>query len=216
MREITLTVCSFEELSDKAKQAARENFRFSEEIDFDIANEIVEEDSKYIGKMLGIDVTKLYWTGFHSQGDGASFEGTYKFKAGAVEAIKAEMPTDEKIHLIAEDLEFFYNKYNETFELVAPKDIPEHTYITVKCDRSHYCHANTMDFEIANDEYETSPFVDDDYLEVVGNSLRDFANWIYKRLNDAYDYQNSDEGMDEYFEDSEIEFFEDGTQSYKL
>ena len=43
--------------------------------------------------------------GFHSQGDGASFFGTYCHARGACKAIRAHAPRDDELHRIADELQ---------------------------------------------------------------------------------------------------------------
>lgn len=40
--------------------------------------------------------------------------------------------------------------------------------------------------------------------------MRDFADWIYERLSDEYDYQTSDSAVEETIRANEYEFDEDG------
>jgi hypothetical protein len=47
----------------------------------------------------------IYFSGFSSQGDGACFEGTYRYKKGSVKAIKAHAPQDKELHRIAKGLQ---------------------------------------------------------------------------------------------------------------
>ena len=47
-------------------------------------------------------------------------------------------------------------------------------------------------------------------LEPVEDLMRDFADWIYHQLREAYDYQMSDEACKEAIEANEYTFDEDG------
>ena len=48
---------------------------------------------------------QLFFRGFSSQGDGASFEGCYGHARGAARAIRAHAPKDEELHRIADELQ---------------------------------------------------------------------------------------------------------------
>ena len=50
------------------------------------------------------DKPHLFFRGFWSQGDGASFEGSYAHARGAARAIRAHAPKDTELHRIADEL----------------------------------------------------------------------------------------------------------------
>lgn len=43
--------------------------------------------------------------------------------------------------------------------------------------------------------------------------MREFADWIYSRLEAEYEYQNADEQVDESIRINEYEFAEDGNRA---
>ena len=43
--------------------------------------------------------------------------------------------------------------------------------------------------------------------------MRDFADWIYGRLNDEYDYQTGDEAVEESIRANEYEFYQSGERA---
>ncbi len=47
-------------------------------------------------------------------------------------------------------------------------------------------------------------------FDAIEQALKDFAYWIYKQLEQEYDYQNSDEQIDESIRANEYEFDEKG------
>lgn len=59
---------------------------------------------------------------------------------------------------------------------------------------------------------ETEVFIYSELSDSAKAKLRDFAAWIYKQLEEAYDYENSDENIADMFENSasDFEFTEDG------
>ena len=97
-------VYTYDELDDAGKEKAREwyaQLAFSDSCDW----EFVYEDAELMAGLMGIEIDRRAWTnaggykgsepciyfsGFSSQGDGACFEGTYRYKKGAVAAIKKE------------------------------------------------------------------------------------------------------------------------------
>lgn len=207
-RVMETTVYKFSELSDKAKEKAREWFREGA-LDYDWW-EFVYEDAATIADLIGIDLRTrpvklcgggtrrepcIFFSGFSSQGDGACWEGTYSYKKGSVKAVKEHAPQDRELHRIAEGL---YEIQRRRFYKVTAS----------VSHRGHYNHSGCMDIEVDVDgEYNCS--VMDDCREVE-QLLRDFADWIYKQLNAEYDYRMSDETVDMDIEANEYEFDEGG------
>ena len=209
MRRRSIPVYTYAELSDSAKEQVRS--RLGQYIDYDC----VCEDAATVADLLGIDIRKtrktmmggwhryvptIYWSGFWSQGDGACFEGTYKYKKGAVDAVKSYAPQDKELHRIAYALQeaqrpFFY-------KLCA----------TMK-HRGHYQHSGCMQVEVevdSDNDYSDSATLRNSEGTVI-QCMRDFADWIYKRLEEEYEYQTSDEAVAETCEANGYEFYEDGS-----
>ena len=69
MQIVTTEIFKFNELSEKAKEKAREWYRKSSDGET-YWSESVIDDAKNIGKLLGFDIAKVYYSGFASQGDG--------------------------------------------------------------------------------------------------------------------------------------------------
>ena len=94
----------YDELSDEAKENARNWYRGEDNgLDYDWWDSVYE-DTKEIGKLMGIDIEEIYFSGFWSQGDGACFVGNYEYKPGFVEAVKEYAATDNKLHDICRSL----------------------------------------------------------------------------------------------------------------
>ena len=208
MRTKEIPVYTYAELSDTAKEQVCS--WLSQDIDYDC----VYEDVATIADLLGIDIRQtrktlmggghrydptIYWSGFWSQGDGACFEGTYKYKKGSVKAVK-EYCGDKEVHRIAESLAEIQKRYSYK--------------LTASCKhRGHYQHSGCMQVEVEIDS-------DNDYSDsatwrnsedTVIQCMRDFADWIYQRLEKEYDYQTSDEVIAETCEANGYEFYEDGS-----
>jgi hypothetical protein len=206
-KTITKTVYFFKELDDQAKERARDWFREVSAGDNDFADYVIE-DAATIADMLGIDLRQrpvklmngstryepaIYWSGFSSQGDGASFEGRYSFKADCLATVSAHAPQDETLHAIARVLQ------DNGRDLVA----------TVK-HVGRYYHENSMSIDVATDEDEAAL---PEAADAVTEALRDFARWIYKQLESEYEFQNSNEQVDESINANEYTFTENGRRS---
>lgn len=68
MRTITITkdVYAFAELSESAKETARNNYR-EHNLDFCDWWDSVYDDAKTIGALFGLDIARIYFSGFWSK-----------------------------------------------------------------------------------------------------------------------------------------------------
>jgi len=138
---------------------------------------------------------KVYWSGFCSQGDGACFEGDYRYKPGAANAIRAEAPQDITLHGIADRLQAIQKR---------------HFYrLRATCRHSgHYYHSGCMAVDVVDsaNEYRDVSTAERD----IRDELHAFADWIYRNLEREWDYQNSDEMIGEMLLANEYEFTAEG------
>lgn len=163
MRIIQTEVYTFSELSEKAKQKAISKYR--EALDF--YDESIKEDAESISKLLGITDFKLCYSGFYSQGDGASFTGSFNPENVDVNGLLGYAPIDKELKRIVDILSNAKTKY------------------IITRTSSRYCHANTM--QIEPDEQESDEYNEDDNA-IILEALRDFAQWIYRTLEKDDDY----------------------------
>ena len=210
-RIIETTVYTIDELSDAAKENARIWYRdqglHDEWYDF------VYEDFETICGILGItlattpvrlygggtrDKPQIFWSGFHSQGDGASFFGTYCHARGASKAIRAHAPKDAELHRIADELHAVQKR---NFWQV-------HASIR---QSGRYCHEYSMAIEVERDSPTWQPPTDG-VEETVIEALRDLARWLYRQLRSEYEHQTSDEAVDEIVSINEWTFKADGAR----
>lgn len=204
---ITRKLFQFDELSDEAKEKAREWYRNASQGDFDaFQTEFVIKDAKAIGALMGIEVDKIFYSGFWSQGDGACFEGSYSYKKGSVKAVKAYAPQDKELHRIAEALAEVQKRNGYKLEA------------SVK-QRGHYYHSGCTEIDVTKGEeelcghYESGRYFPEEAEGEVRDALRSFMDWIYKSLESEYEYQNSDEVVDETIRINEYEFTEEGRRA---
>jgi hypothetical protein len=196
MQVVELKLYDFQELSDDAKEKARDWFRSIQSEDSFYA-ECVMDDAKEIGKCLGIDIENIYFSGFSSQGDGACFEGVYKYRAGWREALNQCRPNNKELFKIGETLQAIQKR---------------HFYkLRAKClHRGPYYHSGCMTVEVEH--------LDDIYRDIQGSesdiidTLREFADWIYKILEDDYYFYMSNEQIDESIEINGYTFTESGAR----
>jgi len=215
-RTVELQVYTFDELSDRAKEKAREWYKECESQEFGAFGELFEP-AEIVAALLGIEFdTKtvqlhggktrqepdIRYSGFCSQGDGASFVGSYSPKHSSID-IRAEFPKDEKLHAIADALTAFHCRY------ILNHGSREWSAKITQND-NHYVHARTMDATVYDaDGEEVEIPLSDEFRDI----MRDFADWIYRSLEEDYDYRMSDECVDESIRSNEYEFDEDGDRA---
>lgn len=192
MQVIETKVYTFDELNDKAKEQARQWYR--ENDDFSFHAESVIDDAKEIAKLMGINISSIYFSGFWSQGDGACFEGRYAYTKGALKAIKEHAPLDKTLHRIAKDLQ----------EAQRPAFYRLEAHVK---HRGHYQHSGRTEIEVYNTEHPYSNVPQEGDIK---DALRSFIDWIYSQLDKENDYQNSDEVVDDNIIANEHTFTESG------
>jgi hypothetical protein len=176
-------------------------------------HDTVYEDFRQICTILGIELDsgEPSFSGFWSQGDGASWTGRYQAQglgyAGleplytydlAPAKIRKHAPQDEELHRIADELCLLARIYGPTYAIVR-----RHSH--------HYVHSNTMcvsEWEYHDDEIDIND-VDDKIIDHIEEALlhafQALADWLYKTLEAEHDYLTSDEAVIGTLEANEIE-----------
>jgi hypothetical protein len=72
-----------------------------------------------------------------------------------------------------------------------------------------YQHSHTMSVEV-EDNRDRWRDVSSDDADDITDLMRDFADWIYKRLESEYEWRMSDECIDENIQANDCEFTESG------
>jgi hypothetical protein len=193
-RTVTTIVYQYDELSDKAKAKARDEWRRIEAQSGDNSwAESTEECFKEAAAHMGWNITNVAWSGFSSQGDGAQFEGDWSAERVNEAALKQEwpagegFPTNETLRCLV-----------ERFAALAASDTGPKGSATVR-QVGRYSHSNATEFEVT----------DTDHLTLVTFS-RQLMDLFYRMLEQEYDYRNSDEVVAEAITSNESEFTEDG------
>jgi hypothetical protein len=212
IREVT--VYQFDELSDHAKEQARQWYRTASQGDNYFAESVIE-DAATIADLLGINLRQttvklmgggtrqeptIYWSGFWSQGDGACFEGTYYYAKGSTRKIREHAPQDTDLHTLTDGLAAVQRKY--WYQLQA----------SVK-HRGHYQHELCTEIDVESSGLINADRITPEDADTVRELLRDFMRWIYRQLEKEYEYQNSDEVVDETIRANEYEFDEEGNRA---
>lgn len=191
MRTAKVNIYSYNELSPEAKEKARSWFR-EDYPDYEWWD-AVYDDAKRIGKILGITIKEIYFSGFWSQGDGSCFEGDYQYNKNWKKELKAYAPTDADLLAIGKRLQ---------------DEQKEHKYKIAAHTHKHshqYCHENTVTTEAY--DVETGNFISAPY---VGELFKMLMRWIYQQLEKEYEHQTSDEVVEENIIANGYEFTANG------
>ena len=208
-RIIETTVFTIDELSGAARENARIWYR-RHGLDDDWCD-FVYEDFETICRILGIalatspvclygggtrDKPQIYWSGFSSQGDGASFTGRYGHAKDAARAIRAHAPKDDELHRIADALQAVQRQ--NFWQLTASNR-----------QRGNYCHEYSMAIDVERDSPTGQPMTDG-AEETVTEALRDLARWLYRQLQAEYQHLTSDNAVDEIIAVNQFTFTAEG------
>lgn len=220
MRNVVTTVYQYTELSDAAKEKAREWYRHCQ-YENCYWSESVIEDAAGIAGMMGIDLRQrpvklygggtryepaIYWSGFWNQGDGACFEGTWRASDVELGAVGKHVGDSEQCLEV--------KRIAAEFERLA-KEFPEASFSVKHC--GHCQHENCTEFDFTldgGDELtEAQSARVDDAEEELKEAARDFMRWIYRQLEKEYEYQNADEQVVESIIANQYEFKKDGSRA---
>lgn len=199
------TTYTFAELSEKAKNKAREAYTSDGYLDYDWWDGIYE-DFEQVCTLLGINLTtrtvkltggktreelNVYFSGFSSQGDGASFEGRYYFAPTASADIREQYSDDKELHRIADAL----TAMQLTQRLLGLEFFVAFIYAA----------NNNLRVEIGDWGIEEIGEPDEKQFR---DLMMDLTAWLYAQLEVENDYLYSDECVDQYLVDET--FDEDG------
>jgi hypothetical protein len=195
MRTETIGIYKFDELSDKGKEKARNWWR-NGGLDYDWHDHTLYEFVT-ICEIIGFDVIEsdIHFSGFWSQGDGASFTGSYKYSKGSTKKIREYAPQDAALHKIADTLQAlqkrnFYGLWGNI----------------ERCSTSHYVHENTISCSDAYRDSDNYQDATSDAEETLTDCAHDLCHWLYASLEREYDWLMSDEQIDETILCNEYEF----------
>jgi hypothetical protein len=195
----------YEDLSPKAKEKALE--WFSNSLDYEWwegAYDLAKED----GKEKGFDIDDIRFSGFWSQGDGASWTGTVHLKHFLEHHLKEDNPDHHRYFVLQALLDEGWVE----------------KYVTIERRGFHYVHADMMreggvslsalegldedsEERLQHDGplqranvYQLHVGIDtdalvDDLLEWVIEEAREFADKIYKDLEQEYEDLTSEESL---------------------
>ncbi len=177
-------VYSFAELSEEAKKTALEKLR-NTNVDEEFWSDCVLEDATEQLAEMGYKYARVYFSGFWSQGDGASFECTVDVPAW----LKHASPVNKEKFLKLADISL---------------------YAGIKTS-GRCSHEYSMTIDIEQVEYvEGLGDLVGELGEAILEDARHEARLIYKKLEKEYEYLTSDDAVIETIEANEYEFLASG------
>jgi len=155
-------------------------------------------DFEEILKQIGFYNINCYFSGFYSQGDGASFEASYGYQKGSLSLIKSYAPNDKELHYLVEQIQ---KLQKSNFYSLSAK---------VERVSSRYYHSNTM---IIDELYrDDSKSIVEGTIDTFRSLCRELADYLYKALEREYNYLISDNAIREYLENQDNLYLENGVK----
>lgn len=198
---------TYAELSENAKETARHWWLSCRDTsDYDG----VTEDFQRICKILGVEIKMrtasntrgrtwqepcIYWGLSYSQGDGASFEGRYRYAKGSRAAIRKYAPLDTKLHAIADALASIQKAH---FYGLSASVRTDHRFV----------HSGTMGTEWCKDQRGDDAGHEAERAVLI--QLRALADWLFRQLQAEEEYLSSEEAVSEAMEANGYTFTKDG------
>jgi len=176
-------------------------------------SECVIEDWKEKLAELGFENPEIAYSGFSSQGDGASFTSELGGKSVELPA-GLQKEIDE-----AKQVEFTTKRLEGDWRVRTMEDLDWNLeiYGTIERNDSHYVHHRTINCTLNVSWGRDVPDALQDKLSTWSNErenelteeARDLSQAIYKDLGEAWDYECSDETITEKLADSDDDYEED-------
>lgn len=216
MRTITTSVYTYNELSDKAKEKAREWYRECG-FEYDWWN-FLYDDFEQRAQELGITLNRkylqlmngktrsepeIYFTGFYHQGSGSSFTGRWRAQDMHVDKLESECPSDTELHRIADILA---GCAKDDREMWADISAEGDNWIRVEVHDADAMEEQLNELEYKSNEYNLLAQACKQREDEITEALRDFNRWIYRSLEREWDWLNSDEHVSDVIIANEYEF----------
>ena len=192
MRTIETTIYTFEDVKADKNLLAKvlEKNRYHNVQDT-FWYEYSDESFKSILERIGFKDVKLSFSLSYSQSDYTNFKGNFIPRKEGIKEVIEDFATWTELHSILNELQghltYLSNDVSFTFD------------------------GNFIQ-NIESEEYPTTvQQMENDFCDI----CRKLCDLYYKSLSEAYEYETSDEGLTEYFTNSDTEFCEDGSIYYE-
>ena len=221
MRTISVNLYQFDELpTDAARERARQWWREASAGENYFSECVISEALEWL-RALGFSIDSrpghgVQWSGFCSQGDGASFIGTWRAeRSGNQREALAKLRTDRPATYTDAAGALQTCKSNAAWHLIADRieaiaARAPGMFAALEDSRAHYVHEYTVRIECDGFDAEQSDAVnkalDAEFTEV----CRDAMRLIYREVESAYEWENADAQIDDCMRANEYEFTENG------
>jgi hypothetical protein len=217
MKTFTLPVFAYRDLTATAKQRALEALRPNalENDWFDW----VYLDADQIAALMGITIDRqrrqrimsygcdpdILFSGFCSQGSGASFTERYAGQLNATVAVRDYASQDVCLHAIIDSIDSIQARHDHRLRA------------TITRNDCYYVHENSVDIDVFGVDADGDE-IDDAAVNAVSQDdrcalavqLRAFMRWIYRQLDSEHDRLTSDEALADNAETGERFFSSKG------
>lgn len=188
MRKVQTTLYTYDELTDPARERARDWYRSTPD---DSWYEPVIDDAKEVLGLLGFTDVDIQFSGFYCQGDGASFTATWCGEGVDEEKLREYAPQDEALHSLA-----------ITLKRIADSSEEGRGQAGLSRASRHPVHEYTIRFNFEG--------VRESDEEEFKESARKAMRWVYAQLRALYEHEISDEAVEENIIANGYEFYADG------
>ncbi len=197
MRILETNVYTFEELSEEAKEHAIEANR-EVNVEYWIWYDYIYDTFKEKYSDL-FEITNIYFSGFHQQGDGAMFEYGGITDKLIDEFISQLQLTPLRKKLVKEAI-YFSGSGKHSGYYYHERTCSHSFYVESQYDLERY-HKNIEEF-IDNIAMDFEVFIEEKYI--------DLCQELYQSLKDEYEWYTSDKAIKEHLIENEYEFTEQG------
>lgn len=202
MKKVTIEVFSFEELSNEAKEKARQWYR--EDLSQELSE--VEVNAKYdLTHKFGIEAEDVFWLDPYSQGYSAYINtGTFVDDWEVIEKAMKHSGLDNKLEVL--------NNNFDNFD-IATLQINNSGLMGYRTS-----HVEQLGFSnYAEDEglFEQLEDIFLDLTDIINKWFNDEVNtWLYNNVREMVEEVTSDEYIDERMQENDWDFKKDGTYFY--
>jgi len=197
MRVLETKVYTLDELSEEAKEKAIENNRHLNVENWEWYHNVYDA-FKYKYSSL-FEITDIYFSGFHSQGDGAMFEyGGITDKL--IDEFIAQLELTPLRKKLVKELVYFSGHGKQRGHYYHERSCTHNLYVELNGSSSYmYSNIDKFLFEL---QLDFEAFIEERYI--------DLAQELYQSLEDEYEWHTSDEAIRECLIEGEHEFTENG------
>lgn len=203
----TINVFSASELQALHPQGfekALSDFRESEQEFFSIKHNGLLEDFASIARCVGFDTTEFedsfQYSGFYSQGDGASFVSTWTPSDLDIQGLTTYAPKDTELHAIQDSFE----RLKDSLKAYNVEKITMYRF------GHHHSHENTVGFCDAFNEDGESIELLKDFESMFNKYARTLMGYFYTRMETEYESLGDVHSFLDYALNNEVLFLENG------